>query len=132
MPYNDYLWEKFFKNCWLSELFNPFNEPFYSYFLKNKFERPRPYNILNDVNNFNIVLRDYSFPLGHTTAAFSVCMTLSLLFPVFCVFFILIALIVRFTRIYLGVHYPTDVVVGMFIGIICSVLTNIVFSFLYI
>lgn len=60
--------------------------------IKNKFETLRPYSILNDVNTFNIVLKDYSFPSGHATAAFSICMMLSLLFSDLCVFFLFLAL----------------------------------------
>lgn len=86
-------------------------------YLKKKFTRPRPYWVIKDVNSFNINLKDYSFPSGHTTAAFSLATILSLNFPSFLLAFIAIALIVGLSRIYLAVHFPTDVFIGIIIGI---------------
>src|SRR5690625_2833614 len=78
--------------------------------------RERPYNALLDLNTFDIYLKDYSFPSGHTTASFSIATTLALnisgIWPV--VFFL--ALIIGISRIYLAVHYPTDVLAGIILG----------------
>ena len=66
----------------------------------------------------------FSCPSSHTTASFAV------LFPIFLYFnkkysfiAILIALLIGFSRVYLVVHYPSDVVLGMFIGISVSCIT---------
>lgn len=66
----------------------------------------------------------FSCPSSHTTASFAV------LFPIFLYFnkkysfiAILIALLIGFSRVYLVVHYPIDVVLGMFIGISVSCIT---------
>jgi len=86
-------------------------------YLKKKFTRPRPYWVIKDVNSFDLNLKDYSFPSGHTTAAFSIAAVLSINFPSMLIFFVSIALIVGLSRIYLAVHFPTDVLIGMIIGI---------------
>lgn len=86
-------------------------------YLKDKFTRPRPYWVIDNVNSFNLNLKDYSFPSGHTTAAFSLATVLSYNFPDFILFFMAIALIVGLSRIYLAVHFPTDVIMGIIIGV---------------
>jgi undecaprenyl-diphosphatase len=87
-----------------------------SYFLKKKFTRPRPFLKLLNVNTFNFKLKDYSFPSGHTTAAFAVYLTLSLIFTNLAAILIPIATIVGISRVYIGVHYPSDVIIGGLIG----------------
>ncbi|CRF34107.1 phosphatidic acid phosphatase [Brachyspira suanatina] len=71
----------------------------------------------------------FSCPSSHTTASFAV------FFPIFLYFnkrysfaAILIALLIGFSRVYLVVHYPSDVVFGVFIGITVSSLTYMIFK----
>lgn len=85
--------------------------------LKKIFTRNRPYWILENLNTYGIDLTDYSFPSGHTTAAFTIATALSLNFPSWTVLFVIMALLIAISRVYLAVHYPTDVVAGMIIGI---------------
>ena len=99
--------------------------------------RPRTYFEQN-AKDVKLVLIDgietlgnYSFPSGHTTAAFSLFFTLALvsenkLIKIGCFF---IALLVGFSRIYLSQHFFEDVYTGMIIGIICSFMF---FYFFYI
>lgn len=97
------------------------------HYLKKVFTRPRPFLNLSHINTFNMHLYDYSFPSGHTTAAFSLACTLSFHFPLLSWIFIGTAFIVGFSRVYLGVHYPSDVVVGMIIGTIFAAINHILF-----
>lgn len=85
--------------------------------LKLILSRERPYNMMKNLNTFNILLKDYSFPSGHTTASFSIATILTLNFPKIWPIAYFYALIIGLSRIYLGVHYPTDVVVGIILGV---------------
>lgn len=71
-----------------------------------------PFIIKRDVGG------DYSFPSGHTSAAFYSATSLSLLFPKWYVIApsYLYAATVGYARMYQGVHYPTDVLAGAIVG----------------
>ncbi|EOC99568.1 phosphatase PAP2 family protein [Caldisalinibacter kiritimatiensis] len=89
--------------------------------LKRTIARLRPYDILEKINTFNIYLKDYSFPSGHTTASFSLAVSLALNYSTLMIPLIVIAGMVGISRIYLGVHYPSDVAVGAIIGTMTSI-----------
>lgn len=93
--------------------------------IKKMVNRPRPWIALENVNSFGIPLYYCSFPSGHTTAAFSTAAVLSINFPSFSSVFFLIASIVGISRVYLGVHYPSDVLIGGIIGSITATTAHI-------
>lgn len=93
--------------------------------LKLLLNRERPYNILEHLHTFGIELRDYSFPSGHTTASFSLATTIALNIPGLSLLVFFLALIIGLSRVYLGVHYPTDVVAGIMLGLAVPILTHI-------
>lgn len=87
--------------------------------LKQLVRRERPYVSLQNVHLVGGYRRDtYSFPSGHSTTAFALATTLSLRYPKAYVAIPvhLWALFVGYGRVYLGVHYPSDVLVGGAIG----------------
>lgn len=101
---------------------------------KPMFLRIRPYNTLQNVGNFlqwytgagMLAESDYCFPSGHTTAAFEIAMVLCLCHAShrkkwMCWIFPLGALAVACSRVYLMVHYATDVIAGMIIGIFSGI-----------
>lgn len=58
----------------------------------------------------------FSFPSGHATASMSVALVYGVAVPVLAVPLLILALLVGFSRIRLGVHYPSDVLVGQLIA----------------
>lgn len=59
----------------------------------------------------------FSFPSGHSTAAMAVAFSYALAFPAFAVPLVGLAMLVGASRVFLGVHYPGDVVIGQLLAI---------------
>jgi undecaprenyl-diphosphatase len=91
-----------------------------SQFIKTSVNRLRPFLKVQNLNIRKIGIDEYSFPSGHTTAAFSIAVTLALSFSTFSVIFLALAFLVGLSRMYLGVHYPSDVFFGVLLGSTCS------------
>lgn len=92
--------------------------------IKNIVERTRPYDRVEDITLLVEKLNDYSFPSGHTVAAFEF-FTVILLMPVKKIYKVLagvIAFMIAFSRLYLYVHFPSDVLAGMLLGSLFGVM----------
>lgn len=88
--------------------------------IKHIVRRVRPCNHKNNVNPLIAKPISYSFPSGHTLSSFAVAEILSMYFSQYKFVFMGIAFLIGLSRLYLYVHYPTDVIAGMIIGIFCS------------
>jgi len=72
---------------------------------------------------------DYSFPSGHTAVSFAAAWVLAHYYPKYKVAIYGIASLIAFSRLVLFVHYPTDVLGGMVIGILCGYISLHYFKF---
>jgi undecaprenyl-diphosphatase len=88
--------------------------------------RERPFVALSSVQVIGSHPKDASFPSGHAATAASAGMTLIRLLPEGAVWWSALALATACSRVYLGVHYPLDVVAGMMVGLSCAALVGVV------
>ena len=89
------------------------------YGLKFLIQRQRPLYFLEMASKLSKgpgEILDPSFPSGHALYAFMMATLLAHWFPKFQVIFFLLAGFIGWTRIYLGLHYPTDVIAGGLLG----------------
>lgn len=93
--------------------------------LKNVVRRRRPYDRYQEFSILGRRQKDWSFPSGHTSVCFACFGVLVLgMNPVIPSFpFGLISFLTGFSRIYLGEHYPSDVVAGMICGMTVAFLS---------
>ncbi len=90
--------------------------------IKGKTSRLRPFEAIPGIINLIHAPDKYSFPSGHTAAAFIIALVISSGFPVLLIPMLAWAALVGLSRIYLGVHFPTDVLVGIILGTISATL----------
>ena len=84
--------------------------------LKEIFQRIRPCNVLPDVITPINCRGSFSFPSNHALNNFAAATFLWRLFPKFKWVFFITAFLVALSRVYLGLHYPSDIAAGAIIG----------------
>ena len=87
------------------------------YIIKKNIRRPRPFRKISGINCLIAPPDEFSFPSGHTGAAFLMAFLIGAAFPILAIPALTWASLVGFSRVYLGVHYPTDVLAGMVLGL---------------
>lgn len=85
--------------------------------LKNLFAVPRPFEYRSGIELLIPKPTDYSFPSGHTGASFAAVAALYLSRYRYWGVALLVAVLISFSRLYLYVHYPTDVLGGVVLGL---------------
>ena len=84
--------------------------------LKNGFRRNRPQEAIDGFRSFIRPSDQFSFPSGHTSCAFLFAVFLAHLFPVLSPVLMVWAASIGFARVFLGVHFPTDTLMGALLG----------------
>lgn len=124
MGFTIYLEER--KNPGVSQRDKKFTFVFFTSFLitsvssififKNIFHRMRPYSLAEMGAVSDICPADFSFPSAHASTAFAAAAVLTYFDPKRRLFYYLVAVLISFSRIYLGCHYFLDVVFGSLLG----------------
>lgn len=86
------------------------------FIVKNIVQRPRPCWIDHSVDMLIRIPKDYSFPSGHSGASFAVAVSIFLYNKKYGACALVLASLIALSRMYLFVHFPTDVLAGMAIG----------------
>ncbi|AHF06084.1 phosphatase PAP2 family protein [Desulfitobacterium metallireducens] len=88
--------------------------------LKNLIQRPRPFVADPAAQLLITKPLSYSFPSGHTASAFAAAGILAKMVKKYRGYVIALASLIAFSRMYLFVHYPTDIIGGIIVGLFSS------------
>jgi undecaprenyl-diphosphatase len=88
--------------------------------LKNAVQRLRPSADIAQIDSLVKKPTSYSFPSGHSGAAFAAAGVMAYYFKPYAVYIYVFAALIAFSRLYVNVHYPTDVLVGALLGFMWS------------
>lgn len=90
--------------------------------IKNMVRRVRPYRVLETLTILIEEPGEFSFPSGHTSSSFAAGVVLYLLLPKkYGVPAMILAFLIGISRLYVGVHYPTDVMAGAVLGTLLAI-----------
>ena len=94
--------------------------------LKNAIARTRPFDVNTAISLLVKKPTDYSFPSGHTAASFAAVTALFFAKEKYRYQALVLAVLIAFSRLYLYVHYPTDILGGILVGILCGVIAYLI------
>lgn len=98
--------------------------------LKNLVARIRPYEAVEGLNRLIEAQADLSFPSGHAGSSFAAAVVIFLTCPRrYGIPAMILAVLISLSRLYVGVHYPTDIICGALIGTAIAVLVCKVFIY---
>jgi undecaprenyl-diphosphatase len=91
--------------------------------LKVRTLRPRPFNVHQQISLRSVPLDQFSFPSGHTLHAVIFSMVAIHYYPMLSLPLIPFTILIGLSRPVLGLHYPSDVLVGALIGVLISTIS---------
>ena len=98
--------------------------------LKNLIARTRPFDINTSIQLLINKPRDYSFPSGHTGVSFASAFTLLFLKVRYWYIALILSILIAISRMYLYVHFPTDIIGGILVGLFSAVLAVYIVNFI--
>jgi undecaprenyl-diphosphatase len=93
------------------------------FIVKRWIARPRPFRTCPGIRECTRSLDEYSFPSGHTLHSVACSLILTVYYPVLGFIVWPLTLLIAVSRVVLGVHYPSDVIVGALIGAITAAIS---------
>lgn len=99
--------------------------------IKNVVARPRPYDAIEGIESVVSHLSDYSFPSGHSLCCFEAATALAMNRTKWAIPAYVGAVLVAVSRLFLFVHYPTDVICGALLGVLFGVLGSLAAGAIY-
>lgn len=99
--------------------------------IKNVVARPRPYDAIAGIASVVSHLSDYSFPSGHSLCCFEAGTALAMNRTKWAIPAYVGAVLVAVSRLFLFVHYPTDVICGALLGVLFGVLGSLAAGAIY-
>lgn len=96
--------------------------------LKNVIQRGRPFESMKGIELLISKPSSFSFPSGHTGFSFAATGVLAKYFRKYRIPLFILASLMAFSRVYLCVHYPSDIIGGIILGLICSQISIWVFD----
>ncbi len=97
--------------------------------IKPNVGRIRPYEVVDGLKLLIEKQHDPSFPSGHSGASLAAAVVYLVKGPKkIGIPAIILALLIAFSRLYVGVHYPTDVIAGIITGTCCAIISIMIWS----
>lgn len=101
-----------------------------NHIIKNLVQRPRPFVTFTDIRILIPKPSEFSFPSGHTSSSFAATAVFYRFLPKKVgIPAVVLAGFIGFSRLYVGVHYPTDVLAGAIMGVLLSYMAEFLVNF---
>ncbi len=88
--------------------------------LKNAIKRSRPEDVIQEFVAYIIPSDKFSFPSGHTAAAFVMATLVGYFYPTYATWAFILAVLIGFSRVILGVHFISDILAGAVFGTVVA------------